>query len=88
MPSNIYNVPKVLMIINRLNLGGPAFHVAILSKYLQVDFEVMLLSGTKQDSEESSDYIVNEMGLTFTSLKDMKRSINPLRDIKSYRENP
>ena len=74
------------MIINRLNLGGPAFHVAILAKYLQEGFEVLLLAGTKQDSEESSEYIVKEMGLTFTRLQEMKRSINPYRDIRSYLE--
>ncbi len=74
------------MIINRLNLGGPAFHVAILAKYLQEGFEVLLLAGTKQDSEESSEYIVKEMGLTFTRLKEMKRSINPYRDIRTYLE--
>ena len=74
------------MIINRLNLGGPAFHVAILSKYLQEGFEVQLLAGTKEDSEESSDFIVKEMGLTFTRLKEMKRSINPFGDYRSYKE--
>ena len=74
------------MIINRLNLGGPAFHVAILSKYLQEGFEVLLLAGTKEDSEESSDFIVKEMGLTFTRLKEMKRSINPFGDYRSYKE--
>jgi glycosyltransferase involved in cell wall biosynthesis len=79
-------VLKVLCIINRLNLGGPAFHVAILTKYLSKDYEVLLVAGTKDDSEESSAYIVNEMGLTFISLKEMKRSINPLADWRSYRE--
>jgi glycosyltransferase involved in cell wall biosynthesis len=74
------------MIINRLNLGGPAFHVAILTKYLKENFEVLLLAGTKDDSEESSDFIVKEMGLTFTQLKEMRRSINPFRDYRSYRE--
>lgn len=77
---------KVLCIINRLNLGGPAFHVAILTKYLSKEYEVLLVAGTKQDSEESSAYIVNDMGLTFISLHEMKRSINPIADWRSYRE--
>jgi glycosyltransferase involved in cell wall biosynthesis len=79
-------VIKVLSIINRLNLGGPAFHVAILTKHLKNDFDVLLVAGTKQDSEESSAYIVKEMGLTFISLKSMSRSINPFNDYKSYKE--
>lgn len=79
-------MPKVLSIINRLNLGGPAFHVAILTKHMQSDFEILLVAGTKQDSEESSDFIVKEMGLTFIKLSEMKRSLNPFNDYKSYRE--
>lgn len=50
------------------------------------EFEVLLVAGTKQDSEESSDYIVKEMGLSFISLKNMKRSINPLNDYLAYKE--
>ncbi len=79
-------MPRILTIINRLNLGGPAFHVAILTKHLQKDFEVLLVAGTKQDSEESSAYIVKDLGLSFISLEHMKRSINPLNDYRSYRE--
>ncbi len=78
-------MPRVLSIINRLNLGGPAFHVAILTKYLSPEFEVLLVAGTKQDSEESSDYIVQEMGLNFESIPDMHRSLNPFKDYRSYK---
>jgi glycosyltransferase involved in cell wall biosynthesis len=79
-------VPKILRIINRLNLGGPTFNAALLSKHLSPEFETMLLAGVRQDSEESSAFIVKEMGLTFTELPDMQRAINPVRDYKAYRE--
>ncbi len=78
-------MPRVLIIINRLNLGGPAFHVAILTKYLAPEFEVLLVAGTKDDSEESSDYIVKNMGLNFVNLPEMHRSIRPLKDYRSYK---
>ena len=84
MPQNL-PVPKVLIIINRLNLGGPAFHVATLTKYLAPEFEVLLVAGTKDDSEESSDYIVKNMGLNFVKLSEMHRSIHPFKDYRSYR---
>lgn len=47
---------------------------------------MLLVAGTKQDSEESSDYIVRDMGLNFVSLPAMHRSIHPLRDYQSYKE--
>lgn len=84
MPQN-YTVPRVLIIINRLNLGGPAFHVATLTKYLSPEFEMLLVAGTKDDSEESSDYIVKGMGLNFVSLPEMHRSIHPFKDYRSYK---
>ncbi len=77
---------KVLCIINRLNLGGPAFHVATLTKYLSPEFEMLLVAGTKQDSEESSDYIVKGMGLNFESIPEMHRSIHPIKDYIAYKK--
>ena len=84
MPQNP-TVPRVLILINRLNLGGPAFHVATLTKYLSPEFEMLLVAGTKDDSEESSDYIVKNMGLNFVSLPEMHRSLNPFKDYRSYK---
>lgn len=79
-------VPKVLRIINRLNLGGPTFNAALLTRHLAPQFETLLLAGTKEDSEESSDFIVKNMGLTFTSLPEMHRSIHPVRDYIAYKK--
>lgn len=77
-------MPKVLRIINRLNLGGPTFNAALLTRYMAPEFETLLIAGTKEDSEESSDFIVRDMGLTFTSLPEMHRSIDPVMDFKAY----
>jgi len=59
--------------------------VATLTKYLSPEFEMLLVAGTKDDSEESSDYIVKNMGLNFVSLPEMHRSLNPFKDYRSYR---
>ncbi len=45
-------MPRVLRIINRLNLGGPTYNAAYLSKYLGNDFDTLLVSGMKDDEEE------------------------------------
>ncbi|CAN5234845.1 N/A [soil metagenome] len=76
--------PRILRIINRLNLGGPTYNASYLSKYLDGEFETLLLSGMKDDSEESSEFIAESMGLEPMYLPDMHRSINPFRDRKAY----
>ena len=77
-------MPRVLRIINRLNLGGPTFNVALLTKYLSAEYETMLIAGVKQESEASSDFIVHDLGLSYTLVPEMKRSINPLQDLLTY----
>lgn len=77
-------MPRVLRIINRLNLGGPTFNVALLTKHLSVEFETLLIAGEKQKSEESSDFIVRDLGLNYTLVSEMRRSLNPFQDLLTY----
>ena len=77
-------MPKVLRIINRLNLGGPTYNAAYLSKYLYPEYETMLVAGMRDESEASSEFIVRQMKLDPVYISDMYRSINPLKDRKAY----
>ncbi|MEY3343450.1 MAG: hypothetical protein RL090_1134 [Bacteroidota bacterium] len=77
---------KVLRIINRLNLGGPTYNAAYLTRYLQPEFETMLVAGMKDESEESSEFIVREMGITPVYITDMRREISPVADYKAYKQ--
>ncbi len=77
-------MPKVLRIINRLNLGGPAYNAAYLSKYLPPEFETLLVSGMKDDAEESSEFIVKNLDLHPVYIPDMYRELHPFRDYNSY----
>ena len=77
-------MPRVLRIINRFNLGGPAYNVAYLTKYLAPEYETLLIGGEKEPDEESSLFIFNEMGLEPLVIEEMSRSVNFLRDIKAY----
>jgi glycosyltransferase involved in cell wall biosynthesis len=82
---NIFSLmPKVLRIINRLNLGGPTYNAAYLSKFLSPEFETLLVAGMKDDSEESSEFIVKNLDLHPVYIPEMYRELNPLRDYKSY----
>lgn len=79
-------MPKVLRIINRLNLGGPTYNAAYLSKYISSEFETLLVAGMKDETEASSEYIVDNLGLQPRYIKDMYREINPVKDYPAYKE--
>jgi len=73
-------MPRVLSVINRLNIGGPTLHVAYLIKHLPSSYESLLVSGVIDDTEGSSNYILDDLGLKPIVIPEMYREINPLRD--------
>lgn len=79
-------MPKVLRIINRFNIGGPTFNAAYLSKYLNDDFETLLVGGQKDESEDSSEFIVEQLGLSPIIIPEMKREINFYNDKIAYKK--
>ncbi len=79
-------MPKILRIINRFNLGGPTYNVAYLSKYISEEYETLLVGGEKDDSEESSNFIVENLGLTPIIIPEMKRAINFKNDYAAYKK--
>lgn len=76
-------VTKVLRIHNRISLGGPIYNVAYLSKYMAPEFETKILIGPTLPDESTANHLMDELGLDFTMLPEMKRSINPFQDLKS-----
>ncbi|OFY84692.1 MAG: hypothetical protein A3K10_02680 [Bacteroidetes bacterium RIFCSPLOWO2_12_FULL_31_6] len=77
---------KVLRIINRFNLGGPTFNAAYLTKYLSNDFETLLVGGDKDDSEESSTFILDQLGLEPIIIPEMRRDIGFKEDKIAYQK--
>jgi glycosyltransferase involved in cell wall biosynthesis len=77
-------MPRVLRIINRLNLGGPTYNAAYLTKFMEPEFETLLVSGMKDAAEESSEFIVKNLDLHPVYMPEMYRELNPFRDYKSY----
>lgn len=78
-------MPRVLRIINRLNLGGPTFNAAYLTKYLEPEFETVLLSGMKDETEASSEFILDNLGIRPIYIPEMKREIDPFNDITAFK---
>jgi glycosyltransferase involved in cell wall biosynthesis len=79
-------MPRVLRIINRLNLGGPTFNASYLTRYMEPEYETVLVSGMKDDSEASSAFIPERLGIEPRYVKHMHRSLHPAKDFQAYRE--
>lgn len=75
---------KVLRILNRFNIGGPTHNATYLTKYLHPEFQTKLIAGKKLDSEESSEYMLKDYEINFEIIEDMSRSINLIKDLKSF----
>jgi glycosyltransferase involved in cell wall biosynthesis len=78
-------MPRVLRILNRLIIGGPALNVSYLTKYMD-DFETVLVIGGKDDHEEDATHLTTRMGIKPEYIPHMKRAINPLNDRIAYNE--
>lgn len=76
---------RIVRIINRLNVGGPTYNVAYLSKFLAPKYETTIFSGRIEADEASSEYILNGYGLQYQYISSMYRSINPFKDYRAYR---
>ena len=78
---------RVLRIMHRINVGGPTHHAGFLTKYINNEiFESFLISGQINDEEASGEYILDEMNVKVHYLKNMRREINLINDIKTYFE--
>ncbi len=73
---------RILRVIARLNMGGPALHVAYLSAGLrQRGYETMLVAGNVGPGEQSMSYVSEELGVPVTPIPHLHREISPVRDL-------
>lgn len=77
-------MPRILRIHNRLIIGGPTLNVLNLTKYLQPDFETLLIIGEKEHHEQDAGKMAKEMGIHPIVIPEMGRSIHPLKDYNTY----
>ena len=79
-------MPRVLRILNRFNLGGPTYNAAYLSKYMEPEFETKLVGGAKDETEDSSQHILEELSLEPTIVPEMRREVDPVSDRVAYKK--
>lgn len=72
---------RVLRVIARMNIGGPALHVSLLSGGLnRAGYENLLVAGTETAREGNLAELARHQGVRTESLPLLGREISPLRD--------
>ena len=73
---------KVLRVIARLNMGGPALHVAYLTAGLRDrGYDTTLVAGTLARGEDSMGFVADELGIDVVHIEELGREISPFRDL-------
>ena len=75
---------RVVRIIARLNVGGPAKHVAVLDAGLRDrGYATLLLHGQPTRDEGSLAHLVHERGLPAVPIGMLARAVRPWRDLQA-----
>jgi len=75
---------RVMRIIARLNVGGPAIHVVLLTEHLHPpEFESTLVAGHIGPQEGDMAYLAAARGITPIYLAELGRELSPIRDLKT-----
>ena len=75
---------KIVRIIARLNVGGPARHVVWLTSELQDDeFQSTLIAGTVPSGERDMAYVAAAAGVTPIYIEEMSRELS-IKDLISF----
>lgn len=75
---------KILRMIARLNIGGPAIHVFLLSRGLNRErFESSLITGIISPQEGDMSYLFNSVDMIPTVIPELQREISLWLDLKT-----
>ncbi len=76
---------KILRIISRLNIGGPAIHAYLLTKGLdKKKFETILVTGKLSFFEGDMGYLFDSTDNMPIVIGELQRELNPWKDIKAF----
>lgn len=76
---------RVLRIIDRLNVGGPAIHAVLATQGLdKARFETTLVTGSVEPGEADMSYLARERGVELVVIPSLGRELRPLRDARTF----
>lgn len=74
---------RIMRIIARLNIGGPAVHVTLLTERLNKErYETMLVVGSLSEDEGDMSYYAKQHGIEPTVVPSLKREVSLVQDIR------
>lgn len=77
---------RVLRVIARLNMGGPAIHVANLASGLEpLGYHTTLVAGSLARGEDSMAFLADRLGVSVVAVPEMEREVSPLNDARAVR---
>jgi glycosyltransferase involved in cell wall biosynthesis len=75
---------KVLRVIARLNMGGPALHVAYLTAGLRDrGYDTTLVAGSLARGEDSMDFVAEQLGIRVEHIAELRRDISAVHDLRA-----
>jgi UDP-N-acetylmuramyl pentapeptide phosphotransferase/UDP-N-acetylglucosamine-1-phosphate transferase/glycosyltransferase involved in cell wall biosynthesis len=76
---------RILRVITRMNVGGPAYHVSLLSGRLDpTRYDTLLVSGKVGRSEGSFERLAEEYGARLETVNALGPQIRPLADLHAF----
>jgi glycosyltransferase involved in cell wall biosynthesis len=82
LPESEHPRIKILRVIARLNMGGPALHVAYLTAGLRErGYDTTLVAGSLARGEDSMAFVAEGRGVDVVRIDELGREISPLRDL-------
>ncbi len=76
---------RVLRVIARMNIGGPAYHVSVLSGLLDREsYETLLVAGKIGSGEASFEDLADRYGARLEVVDTLGPELRPVRDVRAF----
>lgn len=77
---------RILRVIARLNMGGPAIHVSSLAAGLEPrGYETTLVAGSLARGEDSMAFLAERLDIPVRTIPELQREVSPIDDARSVR---
>lgn len=77
--------PRLLILLNRLSVGGPAINTLSVAANLCNRFDILLVAGEPLADEQPADFLLEQYkGFEVKKIKSLQRSVLPLQDLQSF----
>ncbi len=77
---------RILRVIARVNMGGPAIHVSSLAAGLEPrGYETTLVAGSLARGEDSMAFLAERLDIPVRTIPELQREVSPIDDARSVR---